>query len=74
MPGDHAALARTLRRWLKEPSLLHEMGMRAARLAELYRRDRTLTVYEQELLKLTGKGLQSTSETGSARPLETVCS
>jgi len=37
MPGDHAALARTLRRWLKEPSLLHEMGMRAARLADRIR-------------------------------------
>jgi colanic acid biosynthesis glycosyl transferase WcaI len=54
VPGNHASLARTLQRWQQEPGLLHEMSVRATRRGELYRRDRILAVYEQELLKLTG--------------------
>ena len=53
MPEDHATLARTLQRWQKEPGLLHEMGVRAARRSVLYHRERILAVYEQELAKLT---------------------
>jgi colanic acid biosynthesis glycosyl transferase WcaI len=64
MPKDHAALGRTLRKWQEEPSLLCEMSIRATRRSELYRRDRILALYEQELLKLAGKGQQSTSEEG----------
>jgi colanic acid biosynthesis glycosyl transferase WcaI len=52
MPRDHASLARTLRNWQKEPSLLREMSIRAARRGELYSRERILPVYEHELLKL----------------------
>jgi colanic acid biosynthesis glycosyl transferase WcaI len=60
MPGDHASLARTLRRWRTEPGLLHEMSIRAARRSGLYQRERILSVYEQELMTLVGIKAQNT--------------
>lgn len=37
----------------KEPGLLQDLSVRAVRRSGLYHRERILTVYEQELLKLT---------------------
>ena len=51
-----ARLLHGLQRWAlrSAQTLLHEMSIRAARRSGLYHHDRILTVYEQELVKLTG--------------------
>ena len=57
-PGDAPALAQHLRCWQKDPNLLAALSAKAREHAQLYRRERILPQYEQELLALTRQGLK----------------
>jgi colanic acid biosynthesis glycosyl transferase WcaI len=51
-PGNAEKLVETLNRWSEQPGLLSHMRSQALRRAEIFHRDRILSLYEQELLAL----------------------
>jgi colanic acid biosynthesis glycosyl transferase WcaI len=51
-PGNPAKLAQTLKRWSQQPHLLSEMQTHANLRAQMFKRDRILALYENELRAL----------------------
>jgi len=63
-PGDASRLKTVLMQWRQSPALLKTLSENARKRAELYSRDYVLSIYESELLRLTGIRKTETSELG----------